>query len=108
MLVLLAKEGVDLQISHGIAFRDVVLVPLELGQLFDGPTDVAQAFCSRLGVFVDALDGPHAQFGHESAEKNAEWGGIYPLLSSRLPVKPSFRIQFTSREGVGVAGCKTV
>lgn len=70
MLELLSQEGVDLEISGVICLNDVVLVPLEFGQLFYGSTDIAQTFRSGLWVFVDSLYSSHAQFRHQSAQQN--------------------------------------
>jgi hypothetical protein len=81
VLELLSQEGVDLEVAGVICLNDVVLVPLEFGQLFYGSTDIAQTFRSGLGVLIDSLYSSHAQFRHQSAQQNPKWGKIYPLLS---------------------------
>ena len=70
MLELLSQEGVDLEVAGVICLNDVVLVPLEFGQLFYGSTDIAQTFRSGLRVFIDSLYRAHAQFRHQPAQQD--------------------------------------
>jgi hypothetical protein len=81
VLELLSQEGVDLEVAGVICLNDVVLVPLEFGQLLYGSTDIAQTFRSGLGVFIDSLYRAHAQFRYQSAQQNSKKVKIYPLLS---------------------------
>lgn len=68
MLVTVPDEAIDLQCPLVVALEDVVFVPPELRDILDRLPYVAQTLRFALRMLVEALDGLHIEFGHQSTE----------------------------------------
>ena len=68
MAVLIAQEGVDLNRAVVVGLLDIILVPLELGKMLYGSSDIAKTLSSRLRVLVHSLHRLHSQLGYYSAK----------------------------------------
>lgn len=68
MTVLIPQEGVYLNRAVVVGFLDIILVPLELGKMLYGSSDIAKTLSSRLRALIHSLHRLHSQLGYYSAK----------------------------------------
>lgn len=68
MAVLVSQEGVNLNCAVIISLLDIILIPLEFGQMLYRSSDIAKALSSRLRVLVHSLDSLHSQLCYYPAK----------------------------------------
>lgn len=73
MLVSILYKGIDFEGPLIVAFENIVFIPSKLWDVFDSLSDVSKALCFALRAVVEALDGLHVEFGHQSAQNNSKY-----------------------------------
>lgn len=80
VLVSILYKRINFEGSLIVAFEDVVFIPSKLWYVFDSLSNVSEALRLALGAIVEALDGFHVEFGHQSAQNYSKYIRLLPVI----------------------------